>query len=243
MRNWDWDTIATATSFILPLLVAFLGLLTYEIYSENILVENNIEKEKLQNKKKQKKIQFKILLFGTFLLSLFGCLAQIAASHQRHAMEAYEKTYNTDIAQKYEDKFDGDFMVKQRIRASKALLEYLSSTNKSWDSLTNGTGGLDYVLGFFDEIGYDEAHGKISADVVDEYFYADILAYYQGGKEYIAYSQKTDSTDDFEYVKPLLDAVTEVESKKTGESASAQVWNKKDLSDYLEDEIDLKKDK
>jgi IS1 family transposase len=51
--------------------------------------------------------------------------------------------YDTDTIQKYEDKFDGDFMVKQRIRAAKALMEYNSSTNKNWDSLTNGTGGLD----------------------------------------------------------------------------------------------------
>jgi hypothetical protein len=74
----------------------------------------------------------------------------------------------------------------------------------------------------------------------DEYFYSDIMAYYQGGEGYIAYSQKTDSVDDFEYVQPLLDAVAEIEVKKTGQSVSAQVLDKKDLSDYLNDELDLK---
>jgi hypothetical protein len=149
--------------------------------------------------------------------------------------------YDTDTIQKYEDKFDGDFMVKQRIRAAKALMEYNSSTNKSWDSLTNGTGGLDYVLGFFDEVGYDEAHGKISADVVDEYFGVDIQTYYQCSEKYIAYSQKTDSADDFEYVKPVLDAVTEIETTKTGKSPTQQIISDGDVSDYLKDEIDLRR--
>jgi hypothetical protein len=166
----------------------------------------------------------------------------VACSFVFQLMSAFHHyNYDTDTIQKYEDKFDGDFMVKQRIRAAKALMEYNSSTNKNWDSLTNGTGGLDYVLGFFDEVGYDEAHGKISADVVDEYFGVDIQAYYQCSEKYIAYSQKTDSADDFEYVKPVLDAVTEIETTKTGKSPTQQIMSDGDVSDYLKDEIDLRR--
>jgi hypothetical protein len=174
------------------------------------------------------------LLWIIVTLLLISMLCQIYTAHHHAA-------YDTDIAQKYEDKFDGDFMIKQRIRAAKALIEYNSSTNKNWDSLTNGTGGLDYVLGFFDEVGYDEAHGKISADVVHEYFSLDIQTYYQCSEKYIAYSQKTDSPDDFEYVKPILDAVMQVETSKTGKSPAAQVMSDKDVSDYLKDEIDLRR--
>jgi hypothetical protein len=52
-----------------------------------------------------------------------------------------------------------------------------------------------------------------------------------------------DSSSDFQYVKPLLDSVTEVEFKKTGQSATAQVWSVKDMTNYLQSEIDLKNDR
>jgi hypothetical protein len=174
---FSWDGIAMAMNFFIPLFIAWLALMGYE------------KKGAEQKKSSWGKRHFIAMIWVAFGLSLFGAFVQLVVFSQHRTSEAYDKTYNTDIAQKYEDKFDSDFMVHQRIRASKALVEYLSSTNKNWDMLTNGTGGLDYVLGFFDEVGYDEAHGKISADVVHEYFYADIRGYYQGSEKYIAYSQ------------------------------------------------------
>jgi len=146
--------------------------------------------------------------------------------------------YDTDLARYYEDnKFENPRMIQHRSQAAAALLEYLSNTNENWDSLTNSTDGLDYVLGFFDELGYDEQHGRISADVIHEYFYADIVGYYQASEKYIVWSQKTDSSDDFQFVKPLFDSVTEVESRKTGRSSSTLVWNNKDMFDYLKSEM------
>lgn len=146
--------------------------------------------------------------------------------------------YDTDLARYYEDnKFENSRMIQHRSQAAAALLEYLSNTNKNWDSLTNGTDDLDYVLGFFDELGYDEQHGRISADVIHEYFYADVVGYYQASEKYIIYSHKTDSPDDFKFVKPLFDSVTEVESRKIGQPSSALVWSNKDLFNYLKSEM------
>jgi len=153
-------------------------------------------------------------------------------------------SYDTELARYYEDnRFESSRMIEHRKQAAAALKEYLSSTNKNWETLTNGTDDLDYVLGFFDELGYDQQHGRISADVIHEYFYADIVGYYQGAAQYIAYSQKSDSTTDFSYVKLLFDSVREVESRKTRQPISALDWTDKELADYLKSEISLKESK
>src|ERR1700733_5294744 len=204
-------------SFILPLLVAFLGLQMFQ-------------------GKKRRKIEFNILLAVTFLLSIFGCLAQIMASSKREAAEAYQKTYNTDTLHEYEDLFDSK--ISQRISAATALNEYHQKAN--WNLVTNSTDGLDYMLSFWEDLGYDEQHGKISAEVAWEGFYDDIEAYYQGTAEYIASAQKDDPTY-FENIQPLFDDVTKIEAQKRHLLPSQLRMRDKDYLEYLRSEMDLKK--
>lgn len=179
------------------------------------------------------------VVFMCILLISVPCsfLFQLISAYHHHA-------FDTNLARYFEDsRFENSRMIQHRKYAAASIKEYLSSTNKNWTTLTNDTDDLDYVLGFFDELGYDLEHGRISADVIHEYFYADAVAYYQGARQYIAYSQRTDSKEDFSHIKPLVDAIMEIESKKTGQSASALIWSNKDLADYFRSEITLKSDK
>ena len=235
-QDSTWEVVDSAVTYLTPVLLGVLGLLTYEIYSENSSAKKNKSQQK---KREQKKFQFKLMLAVTFVVSIFGLVAHIIAFNKQED----SKSFNTDIGKQYLDKYDTDFMLKQRSKAAQALTEYLSSTNQNWATMTNGTGALDEVLGFFDELGYDEIHKKISQDVAYEYFYSDVAGYYQAAEQYIAYSQKTDSPTDFENIKPLFNALNEVEFKKINKPLAESVWTKKDLVEFLKKEIDLKDEK
>ena len=145
--------------------------------------------------------------------------------------------FDTTIAKYYDEKFNKRPMIKWRVLAATALKECYQKGN--WDLATNSTDGLDQVLGFFDDLGYDEQHGRISADVIHQYFYDDIAAYYQGSVEYISDAQKEDATY-FENIKPLFNDVTKIEMQKAG---VVMCLTDKDYLEYLRSEIDLKNDK
>jgi hypothetical protein len=59
--------------------------------------------------------------------------------------------------------------------------------------------------------------------------------------EYISDEQKTDPTS-YESIKPLFDDVTKIEAKRTHRLPAELHINNKDYLDYLQSEIDLKKD-
>ena len=147
----------------------------------------------------------------------------------------HHRAYDTDAIKYYDEKFDK--MEKQRVLAATALKEYYQK--KNWDNVTNSTDSLDDVLGFFDQLGYDEQHGKISADVAWEYFYDDIADYYQGSFEYIGISEKDDPTW-FENIKPLYEDVVKVQAGRRNLSTSEVRISGKDYLEYLRTEIDLK---
>ncbi|MDE3084766.1 MAG: hypothetical protein KGJ37_06065, partial [Verrucomicrobiota bacterium] len=123
------------------------------------------------------------------------------------------------------------------VQAATVLKEY--HQKGKWNLVTNSVDGLDAVLGFFDDLGYDEQHGRISADVVHQYFYDDIVYYYQGSLEYIVESQKEDPTY-FANIKPLLNDITKVQMQKAGRVPR---FSDTDYLDYLRSEIELNKDK
>jgi len=154
-------------------------------------------------------------------------------------MGAYHyHNYDTELARYYDDKFD-DKMVHSRVSAAIALKEF--HQKRDWSLVTNSTAQLDVILGFFDSLGYDEAHGKISPDVLYEYFYSDIDGYYRASETYISKQQKDESRTVFEFLQPLFDSVTAIELKKTGKQPADLVWNEKDFDDWIEEEIKLQK--
>ncbi len=166
-----------------------------------------------------------------FASLILGLILQLMAASSHN-------NYDTDTIKNYDQKFDK--MVQERISAATALKEYYQKGN--WDAVTNSTDGLDYVLGFWDNMGYDEQHGKISANVAWQYFYDDIADYYQGSFEYIAISQKDDPTW-FENIKPLFDDVTKIEGKRRNRQPAELHISGTNYLEYLRSEIDLKKDK
>ena len=172
-----------------------------------------------------------LLLIGLVALASGAFICQLVVAHRHSA-------YDTDAIKYYSDKFDS--IEKKRVAAAAALKEYHQKGN--WDAVTSSTYDLDYVLGFFDNLGYDEQHGRISAEVAWEYFYDDIANYYQGSSEYIANTQKDDPTW-FENIKPLFDDVTRIEAQRRHRLPAELRISDKDYLDYLQSEIDLKNDK
>jgi hypothetical protein len=197
-----------------------------------------------EGKKKAKVVESSPKKRKLHIVLLCALIVLVACSFTLQVMSAFHQhTYDTDTIKYYRDKFDSDRLVQWRIKAARTLAEYRSGTNKKWDSLANGTDDLDEVLGFFDDLGYDEQHGKISAEVVYQEFYQDIFFYYQCSEEYISYCQKTDSKEDYVSIKPMFDDIEKIESKKTGQPISALAWSDKDISDYLKSEMALTESK
>jgi hypothetical protein len=93
------------------------------------------------------------------------------------------------------------------------------------------------VLGFFEDIGFSEQHGLISTEVAHQYFYDDLLYYYQGSREYIADAQKEDPTY-FENLKPLFNDLTNFELQKGG---TIPRFSDTNYLEYLRSEIELEK--
>lgn len=187
--------------------------------------------------KSRRKKTINSLKLHVVILSIIAVLLSVSLIFQ--FWSAYRHSaYSTDSIKYYDDKFDS--MVQKRISAATALKEYYLKEN--WDLVTNSTDSLDYVLGFWDNLGYDEQHGKISADVVWNYFYDDIADYYQGSAEYIAKSQKEDPTW-FENIKPLFDDVAKIEAQKTHRPVAELRISSTNYLEYLRSEIELNKDK
>jgi hypothetical protein len=221
---FSWDGIAIALNFFIPLFIAWLALMGYE------------KKGAEQKKSSWGKRHFIAMIWVAFGLSVFGAIVQLIVFAQHRASEAYDKTYNTDALHDYEDIFDS--RISQRVSAATALKEYYQKGN--WDLVTNSTDGLDYMLSFWEDVGYDEQRGKISAEVAWEGFYDDIEAYHQGAAAYIAKAQKDDPTY-FENVQKLFDDVTKVAAQKRHMLPAQLRMSDKDYLEYLRSEIDLKK--
>jgi hypothetical protein len=224
--HWDWNAISSTMNLFLPLFIALLGFAAYDNHSRTA-----------PSRKKAKKSLgwFKTHLSGliwvAFVLSIFGGFANyMAASHHR--------LYDTDLAHYYEDRYE-EKMIRHRVSAANALKEY--RVKHDWLLVTNSTAGIDEVLGFLDTLGYDEQHGKISADAVHEFFFDDIDGYYRCCEAYIAKEQKSEGQTVFEYVKPLFDDVTKVESAKSSRSVSSMAWTDKDVDDWIDSESKLLK--
>lgn len=182
------------------------------------------------SKKRRKNSRLPVLILWVVAVLIIASIAFQINSAFRHYVS------DTEPIKYYDEKFDQ--IDQKRILACIALKEYYQKGN--WNLVTNSTDGLDYVLGFWDNLGYDVQHGKISPQVAWQYFYDDIANYYQGSAEYIATAQQDDPTY-FESLKPLYDSVAKIEAERRHCSIADPHINQTNYLEYLRSEIDLAK--
>lgn len=210
------ENLATIFSSITAFFFAVLGLLHF---SKRLRVADRKLKNALWT-----------VLIVSFVLSL---ICQVTTSIHQHA-------YKSDLVLRFEDKFE-DKLASDRAQAARAINEYLQTTN--WDSVTNDEelDGLENILGFFDELGFYWKNGEIGGAVLHEHFYNDMRIYCQESLGYIRKDQKRESIADWEYVEPLLNELTKIETTKTGKTSASCRWNKQTLQESLKAEIRLQK--
>lgn len=160
----------------------------------------------------------------------------------QHNNQPTNSQFDTTLIKSYDDKFE--HMTRKRALAAIAIEEYLSKGK--WNLVTNNTDGLDEVLSVFEIMGYDEQHGLINPKTVYEYFYEDIVAYYQSSADYIVMVQKSDGATTYANIKPLYETMIEIEMKEEHTNLAGIQWSKADFLDYFKSEtnsVNLKEDK
>jgi hypothetical protein len=174
----------------------------------------------------------KIIWFSAVLFIGLSILLQCFASH-------HEWEYKNDLVLRYQDRYD-ERMVAQRIEAATAISDYLRGGK--WDTISpEDLDGLEEILAFYDELGFYWKNHEISTDVLYEHFYYDMRIYCQVGILYIQANQKTDSSADWEYVGPLFNELTKMESKRIGKDVSKCTWDAKTLQENLNSEMRLRR--
>jgi len=212
--SWDWESIAPAMNYLLPVIVGFLGVMVLLVTSE------------YHHKIRSLKKFFKCFCWVSIPLAIFGFVAQFMAYSN-------QKQFNTDLARYYEDKFDG--MENKRSVAASEISEYLKSGN--WDLVKN-TAQLDSVLDFFDDLGFYSENKQISDEVLHQEFYSYMRTYCQPAERYIKETE-IDEPAVWNHVLPLLTRLTDIESIQSKTTAEQCVWPKSKLLEYAKAEIDL----
>src|SRR5271154_5674851 len=159
---------------------------------------------------KERKEQYHRLKITMWFVAVtfIGSSILIQALAQHHEWE-----YKNDLVLRYQDRYE-DQMIDSRIAAANAVSIYLQKGNWNADTNQYDVDGLENVLAFYDELGFYWKNHEVSTDVLYEHFYNDMRTYCQAGMNYI--QTKSDSPTDWEYVKPLFDELTRMESERTG---------------------------
>jgi hypothetical protein len=175
----------------------------------------------------------------TFLWGMLATSFVVSLAFQWTA-SVQNRNVKSDLAFHFEENFDK--LRPDRIQAAAAINEYLGK-GKNWDGVTNENelDGLESVLSFFEELGYQWKNEQISSQVLHEYFYSDMRTYCQESLSYIHKEQQKESKADYEYVEPLFNELTRIEAKKIGKDVTNCVWDDTKLNDYLKSEMRLKK--
>jgi hypothetical protein len=171
-------------------------------------------------------------LRGTFWLIL--SLGIIALISETWAAVAHHNYYS-ELLPRYEERFRE--LRDNRIKAATAIYGYLQLRN--WDAVADSdTDGLDDILDFFDDMGFDWIHGQISSTLLHQYFYYYVRMYCQETGSYITLARADDPTV-WENISPLFDELTRIEAKKLHAASGACRWNQPSLEDSLKAEIRL----
>jgi len=142
-------------------------------------------------------------------------------------VEYRRRTYDPVLVLKYQDIFF-DTMKSSRLKAASALLSGKELTAQNRDAVYE-------VLGIFDDLGFHESGGQVSAEVVHQHLYNWIRGYYQASKDFIK-SCRGKELSDLEYVEELFHKTSQVESERSHRRIEDVFLSPSALKDFLESE-------
>jgi formate hydrogenlyase subunit 3/multisubunit Na+/H+ antiporter MnhD subunit len=164
MQNWFIEYLSVAMNILTVVVLGIIGILAARAHQSKAELNRGQHLAKPKPDKTPETVSKSIPSYLWVLLAVCVVLTltfQLIAAFNHH-------TYDTESIKYYRDKFDNDRLIQWREEAARVLFTYLTGTNKDWNTFTNGIGALDQVLGFWDDLGYDEQHGKICAEVVHQ---------------------------------------------------------------------------
>ncbi|MGD1089748.1 MAG: hypothetical protein ABR955_13660, partial [Verrucomicrobiota bacterium] len=215
ISSWDWETIAAAMNYLIPILMAVLGVIVFLKSSEDPAKHKCVKK------------WFWPIFWTAIFIGAFGFFAQIMST-------SHQKKFNTDLVQYYEDKFDA--MKDTRSLAASEVNEYFQNGN--WNAVEN-TKELDLILDFFDDLGFYSENGQMSDEVLHQEFYGSMRTYCQPAERYIKETEIDEPTV-WNHVLLLFKRLTDIEATQSKTTEEHCNWPKSKLLQYVQDEIDLK---
>jgi hypothetical protein len=210
----DWETIAPAMNYLLPIIVGLLGVMVF------LVVEEPPEKKGGLRK------WFKFFAIVSIPLAVFGFVAQFeAAKHQ--------KQFNMESIRYYQEKFDS--LESKRSMAASEIYEYLQKGN--WNLVKN-TEQLDSILDFFEDLGFYSENKQISDVILHQEFYSQMRTYCQPAERYIKETE-IDEPADWNHVLPLFQRLTKIEAEQSKNPPELCVRSDPTELKYVQAEIAL----
>ncbi|HUE40695.1 MAG TPA: hypothetical protein VMO75_02095 [Chthoniobacterales bacterium] len=160
---------------------------------------------------------------------LVAIIAQTLAAVAHH-------NYNSELLPRYDQEFEE--LSEDRAKAASAIHTYLRL--RDWDAVTDSDlDGLENVLDFFDDIGFEWRHGLISGPLLHQHFYYYLRLYCQQGSSYITAVRASDAPTTWENVIPLFNELTRIEAKKLHCDPAKCSWDTESLEESLQVEMRL----
>lgn len=128
----------------------------------------------------------------------------------RAYFEYERRTYDPDLASKFNERFDSERLRSERAAAANYILTNKGILGHDADFPNE----LNRILDFFDEVGYYVHGHQISPEVAHQYFYYWLRGFYQAAQDYIGRKHTTEKTT-WEYVSELFELTSEIEEKKS----------------------------
>lgn len=162
-------------------------------------------------------------------IGLVAVIAQVLAAVAHH-------NYSSELLPRYEEKLEE--LREDRAKAATAIHSYLRL--RDWNAISDSDlDGLENVLDFFDDMGFDWQHGQISGPLLYQHFYYYLRLYCQEVGGYITVVRTSDDPTIWENITPLFDELTRIEAKKLGRDSAKCKWNMETLEDSLQAEMRL----
>lgn len=130
--------------------------------------------------------------------------------------EYIKRTYDPTLALIYQRRFEEKDFLGKRVIAATCILnnkDNLSNLDKYADDLCR----IDWILDFFEDIGF-YVHGlQISPEVAHHHFYHYIRGYWQWTSQYVkAYQDQRHEKSTWEHIEELYLTTSEVETREGG---------------------------
>jgi hypothetical protein len=172
-----------------------------------------------------------MLILGLSLILLIGALF---LGLQWYA-EYMKRTYDSTWALKFQSDFESPDMLKRRVDAATCILnnkDDLDKTDQRGDELCV----IDWILDFFEDIGF-YVHGmQISPEVAYHHFYYYIRGYWQWTEPYVKeWQKKPHEKSRWEHIEELYKTTCEIATRKKESTALGL----KELLLFIQDEKEL----